>query len=223
MKILRFWLSLTLLCFLVMPLFSQFHVYPEEGEAGIPGPVPRSFVVGWQHFEGAVNYQYVISDNPLCFAGCAGDTREGFVADSFVVAFNMEPNKWYYWITRIHFADGDSSAWTLINSFYTEGPEDQPRILAVAPNPIVEDQMRIRVDWGLNPDAQKIQLKLFNQEGNLLRNEWITKESFVLRFEEVLFPIDDLPAGIYHLRVLVDDNFNNSNNYFTLKVLVARE
>ena len=223
MKLARFLQAFVLAFLIVAPLQAQIHLYPKEGEKGISGPVPRSFVVGWQHFEGAVNYQYVVSDNPLCFSGCAGDTREGFVADSFVVEFNLEPNRWYYWITRIHFANGDSSAWTLISSFFTEGPEDQARILAVAPNPVAGDQIKLRVDWGLNPDAQKIQLKLFNQQGHLVRDELIAKESFVLRFEEVQLPIDDLPSGIYHLRVLVDDNLNNSNNYFTLKVVVAKE
>ena len=223
MKTLQFCLSLILVSFLAVPFYGQIHIYPNDGQAGVPGPVPRSFVIGWQHFEGAVNYQYVVSDNPLCFSGCAGDTREGFVADSFVVEFNLEPNRWYYWITRIHFASGDSSAWTLISSFFTEGPEDQARILTVAPNPVAGDQVRLRVDWGLNPDARKIQLKLFNQQGNLVKNGLIAKESFVLRFEDVQLPIDDLPSGIYHLRVLVDDNLNNSNNFFTLKVVVAKE
>ncbi|MEZ4829551.1 MAG: T9SS type A sorting domain-containing protein [Bacteroidia bacterium] len=184
-----------------------------------PGAFPYSYVLGWGGVEGAIAYQYVVSDNPLCFSGCSGDTREGFTADTLLVSFNMEPDQWYYWITRIIFAAGDTSEWSLISSFFTETPEKTARLLSVAGNPVSGKEIILRFDWAINPEASLTEYQLYDTWGNLMAEGQFLR-SAAIRFEEKTLLVPHLPAGLYILKATVGNNLNNRNNRFEIKIIL---
>ena len=72
---------------------AQQHVSPRNGAKGVPGPFIHSFVIEWEAVPGAIGYEYVLSDNPLCFAGCPGDTRQERVTNTFAVEYKAVPGK----------------------------------------------------------------------------------------------------------------------------------
>ncbi|MEL7529871.1 MAG: hypothetical protein AAFN10_01110 [Bacteroidota bacterium] len=198
---------------------AQLNRFPANGEDGVPSAVPNSFLIGWSPFEGAAYYEYVLTDNAQCFIGCAGDTRLEAGADTVAVEYNLQPNRWYYWIVRIYFANGDTSEFSSIYSFFTEQPEDQQRLLTVASNPIVGGTAKLLIDWAQNEDAFEAQINIYDQNGNPRKRETIRRGLTALRFEEVLVPISDLPSGYYFMDVLIG-NQNNRNNFYTLKIMV---
>lgn len=200
----------------------QVHKFPEHGGDAVPGTVQNSYLIGWGRIDGVVGYEYVVSDNPLCFVGCSGDTRQGFAADTVALEFNMEPNKWYYWITRIIMQEGDTSEWSLISSFFTKVPEDAPKLISVAPNPVIGQEIKLNIDWARDPESNEIDMKIYDINGYLLRRETYRKPVNALRFEEVTVQVPELPSGIYFLDA-VTGNLNNRNNFFTLKVILHRE
>lgn len=203
----------------LMMLKAQVHRFPDQGEKGVPGAVHNSFVIGWGGIEGAKAYQYVLSDNPLCFSGCSGDTREKFTEDTVAVEYNMQPDTWYYWITRIIYTKGDTSEWSLISSFFAENPEDsRAKLVSIAGNPVSGPELPLRFDWGLNPEASQVKLKLMDLNGNILRNVLVTRSTGV-RFENREIPFEELAPGLYILDVVISGNLNNINNTFTLKVI----
>ena len=156
----------------------------------------------------------------LCFTGCSGDTREAFTTDTFVVEYNLQADIWYYWITRIVMDDGDTSAWTLISSFFTESPSDsEAKMFSVAPNPIEFPQLNLRFDWAQNPKANEIEVQLYDLNGTIRRQE-VFKRAFALRFEEKIIPVEELPSGMYILKATINGNQNNLNNQFTIRVMI---
>lgn len=199
--------------------FAQVHKFPDHGGKGVPGAFPYSFVLGWGGVEDVRSYQYVISDNPLCFSGCSGDTREGFIADTFLVVYNMEPDRWYYWITRMIMADGDTSEWSLISSFLTETPDHTARLVSVGGNPLSERLIPLRFDWALNPEATHITYKIFNQNGTLMESGQFFR-TIGFRLEEKIIPVPYFTPGMYILAVEVGNNLNNFNNRFTIKIVL---
>ncbi len=217
---------LPLLFFLLLlstnALQSQIHRYPENGGAGVAGSIPGSYLIGWNRFEGAIGYEYVVSDNPLCFVGCAGDTRNSVVQDTVVLEYDLTPQKWYYWITRIYFADGDTAHWSPISSFFTESPDDLPRLVTPAQNPVVGNTLSLLIDWARNPEALEMKINLFDQTGYLLRQESYRRNLAGARFEEAQIAVQDLPGGYYFVDVLAETNRNNRNNSFTIKVQIVR-
>ena len=202
------------------PLLAQVHKLPSDGGKGVPGSIPNSFLIGWKGVEGAMGYEYVLSDNPLCFSGCSGDTREAFTTDTFVVEYNLEADKWYYWITRIILSPDDTSHWSLISSFRTENPENsEAKMLSVAPNPIRAPNLTLRLDWAQNPEANQVFLSLYDLNGTI-RRQTIFNRAIGLRFEEFSLQVPELPRGIYILKASVNSNQNNLNNQFTIKVII---
>ena len=198
----------------------QVHSVPPNGEKGVPGSIQNSFIIGWKGVEEAIGYEYVLSDNPLCFTGCSGDTREAFTTDTFTVEYNLQDDVWYYWITRIVYESGDTSQWTLISSFLASNPEDtDAKMVSVAPNPIVYPNLSLRFDWALNPKANQVSILLYDLNGTVRRNLEFDR-SFALRFEEVYIPVTELPSGIYIMIATVNGNQNNTNNQFTIRIIV---
>ncbi|MEL6652032.1 MAG: hypothetical protein AAFQ87_14615 [Bacteroidota bacterium] len=212
-------LSLLLLILQSVPALAQLNRFPSNGEEGMPSAIPNSFLIGWSPYEDAIGYEYVVSDNAQCFVGCSGDTRQEYVIDTVGVEFNLVPERWYYWIVRIHFANGDTSQFSSIYSFFTEPPTDQSRLLTVASNPIIGNEVKFLFDWAQNDDAIEISVNLYDQQGNRRKQMKYRRGLTALRFEEVMVPIDDLPAGYYFLDVLIG-NQNNRNNFYTVKLMV---
>ncbi len=177
-------------------LSAQKHLLPPHNGDGVPGPAPHSFIIAWAPVRGAIAYEYVLTDNEFCFLGCSGDTRNRIVADTFAVEYDMQENIDYYWITRIHLENGDTTQWTLISSFRSINQALKP-LVNVAPNP-VEGEIRLLFDWAATPDARSIVFSLFDLDGRQrVPDQFIPKRSAVTRFESHAIPVNGLPAGLY--------------------------
>jgi len=86
-----------------------FNACRRIGGNGYNGSTPRSFIIQWDSVANTLYYEYVVSDNSLCFAGCTGDTRHDLVANNYGVESNLTLNKWYYWIVRAILKNGDTT------------------------------------------------------------------------------------------------------------------
>lgn len=176
---------------------AQEHSLPENMGLGIPGPQLRSFVIAWHPVPGAVAYEYVLTDNFLCFSGCVGDTREAVVSDTFALERELLPDKQYYWITRAHFADS-LGPWSLISWFWSYTPPPAP-LVQVVPNP-VEGPMLVQVDWAGNELADQVLVHMTDQQGRTVAGPWQWEPaSGVSRLETREPDRSQLPPGLYFL------------------------
>lgn len=108
--------------FCLSSVHAQTHLEPENGGDGLPGIVTGSFTIKWATVDSFSIYEYIMSDNPLCFTGCPGDTRQKKTISNSVTEFNLQEDVWYYWITRVYYLDGDTSYWSGISSFLAKTP-----------------------------------------------------------------------------------------------------
>ena len=67
---------------------------PADGSLGLPGIVSGSWIMSWSSVPGVAYYQWVNSNNHLCFYGCAGDTRTENTSDTNGVVYYI-PNQEY--------------------------------------------------------------------------------------------------------------------------------
>jgi hypothetical protein len=219
MRILSY-ISGTLLYLTLNIAVAQEHLSPKNGSLGIPGPFIGSFEIKWASVEGAISYEYVLSDNPLCFAGCPGDTRQEIVPDTSAFEFNLQEDKWYYWITRIIFSNNTFSPWVGISSFFAKTPEGKGELVQINPNPVTDGQINLSVDWALNPGANQFQVYLLNSLGVIIRNKIFAKSQGI-RNEDFTIDVTKLSPGIWTIIINVDDNPNNPNNRLTQKVVIG--
>lgn len=192
------------ICVLISGAKAQEHAFPIHQGLGVPGPEPRSFLIGWYALPGAVAYEYILTDNFLCFSGCAGDTREGLVYDTVVIEYELLRDKQYYWITRAVFDNGERGPWSLISEFWSWTPPLEP-LLQPAPHP-VQGPLRLQVDWGANPEADLLELSIFSLDGSSMMVNQEIRPSSLSRKEELVLQEPFLPAGMYLLRILPKNN-----------------
>lgn len=200
--------------------FAQVHLEPKNGANGISGFITNSFIIKWAAVDSAASYEYIMSDNPLCFEGCPGDTRQNFTLDTTATEYNLQEGKFYYWITRIYFLNGDTSFWSAVpSSFLARWVEkEKDEIIKVAPNPCINKEMILKIDWAINPRAKEISIELFSVFGIKVKEAVVQKES--TRFQEVKFNLSSLKNGIYIALIVIDDNPNNPNNRITKKIML---
>jgi len=211
------------LCVCFTVVFGQDHVAPIDGEDGIPGAVSNSFRVEWAAVEGAVDYEYVMSDNPQCFAGCAGDTRqEKTNGVTSATEYALGKNRWYYWITRVFYADGGVSNWSSISSFLARSPETSEVIANVNPNPVTNTYATIDIDWQLHPKATFLRIEFFSYSGNRQRNDLYIQRLPDVRFQSFRLDVAGMDKGVYLLRYYIDGNLNNPNTVYHSKLVIAQ-
>ncbi len=142
---------------------------PENGANGYNGSTPRSFIIQWDSLEGAVKYEYVVTDNNLCFRGCLGDTRTALTPDLFSKQINLALDKWYYWVVRAIMKNGDTTYYSPIHSFYTAPrPEDKQSYFSLGPIP-AKDFMDVTITWPIDPDITLFNYILFNFHGETIK------------------------------------------------------
>ncbi len=202
-------------------VYSQKHLKPENGANGIPGPISRSFIITWEADDSADKYEYILSDNPRCFDGCPGDTRKRKVFGTSVVEHNLQEDKWYYWITRIHYLNGDTGYWSEISSFLAITPPDQEvdEFVKIAPNPIINDNIHFMVDWEVNPDAREFNVVGYDLQGHIT----IDSTTFIKGgggLEEFVLPVNNLNSGIQICIISIGENRNNPNNIVYKRILL---
>ncbi|MEM9984071.1 MAG: hypothetical protein AAF804_03160 [Bacteroidota bacterium] len=176
---------------------AQFGRTPTNGEEGIPGTIPNSYVISWRTLPEATGYEYVLSDNPLCFEGCAGDTRQAYVRDTLAIEFNLAPQRRYYWIIRTYLKDGDTTEWSLIYSFSTSQTDFERRMIQPAPSLVEDGVLRFRLDWAQNPRANTLDLTLISPGGQLLLSRRIQHAETLIRYQDLSWPLPQLGPGTY--------------------------
>lgn len=202
---------------------SQVHIAPENGGDGIPGVIPRSYEIYWAPVDSAYLYEYIISDNPACFEGCSGDTRQRESNDTMGLEFNLQENAWYFWITRIYYENGDTTPWTTISSFLTVTPPEiieKGQLTQIIPNP-TSGSVKIKFDWGVNPDARTITLDMYSLNGLKVHETVLIEKIGNSRYQEFTLPYVIQNKGIYIAEFIIDDNPNNPNNRVIKKLIVT--
>ncbi len=177
---------------------AQEHLAPPSGEMGLPGPILNSFVIQWAEVPDAVAYEYVLTNNSMCFAGCAGDTREERVAATTAIEYDLIQNIQYYWITRVFFANGDSSGWSQISNFQAATPPANFGIAMENPTPAAS---LVRVDWAALEGVAEVKMDLFDAHGRITGQSFVFRQlnSFT-RFGEYALLLDGVRAGVYYAR-----------------------
>lgn len=214
------WCYIVIFVFLCANSYAQQHLVPSNGENGKPGPITSSFVIKWASVDSAVQYEYIVSDNPLCFNGCPGDTRQKETSDTTATEYNLQEEKWYYWITRVYYLNGDTSYWSGISSFLAKTPpQPEPdEIIKISPNPCPNNEVVLKIDWATNPNANEITASIYSLAGIKLKEETIEKAGG--RYQDYLVSFPSLNKGTYIVVFVVDDNPNNPNNKITKKLIV---
>jgi hypothetical protein len=209
-----FWANLVL---------AQAHLVPLNGADGVSGGISRSFRIGWERIDNALGYEYILSDNPACFEGCPGDTRQANTLDTTAVEYNLQENKWYYWITRIFYDTGDTSYWSPITSFLAKNPPEKPLedFVEIFPNPIMGENLSFQINWGINPKINSFTIQIYDYDGKVIVPlievqkgiEWIELYSIMVNTPHQ-------NQGI--LEVKLGDNPNNPNNTIRKKIVFAQ-
>lgn len=201
-------------------LVAQTHLAPQSGSDGVPGSVANSFVIKWAEDAGAIDYEYVMSNNRLCFETCPGDTRQQKTGgDTSAIEYDLIADRWYYWITRVIFENGEVSDWSPISNFYTKTPENQIKIATIAPNPIHDKILRLNIDWAVDINARNLNIQLLNLNGQYI-GESFQIEKQLDRFQNISVPISFASSGTYLLQINLDEQQNEAAKQFILKMLV---
>lgn len=221
MKILFFVIGInfgcTNLCF-SQNLPAPMQLEPSNGSNGIAGSYSNSYLIKWDSVPNATYYEFVASDNHLCFNGCPGDTRTGKPGNTSAIIYNLPSNKWYYWIVRAYLNNGDTTNSSGIWSFRTVTSGNENPYITVSIDPLT-DKINIGVEWVVEPDVQKIAYSVYTELGQeviaegkitLIRNEFIRQE---------WFPISSvaLNPGTYLFKFTKDKN----NQQIIIKVVVV--
>lgn len=202
-------------------LIAQTHLAPQNGSDGVPGSVTNSFIIKWAEDSSAVDYEYVMSNNRLCFETCPGDTRQQKTGgDTSAIEYDLIADRWYYWITRIIFENGEVSDWSPISNFFTQTPKSLEKIATIAPNPIRNNILQLNIDWAVDINAHHLDVQLLNLNGQFI-GESIQIEKQLDRFQYVSVPMFSVPAGTYLLQVTVGDQQNEAAKQYILKMLVS--
>lgn len=205
---------------IIDPLVAQTHLAPLSGSDGVPGTVANSFIVKWASAPGAVDYEYVMSNNRQCFETCPGDTRQQKTGgDTMALEYNLIADRWYYWISRIIYEDGEMSDWSAISNFFTKTPESQGNIVTIAPNPISDNTLNITIDWAVNIGAQYLNMQVYQISGQLII-DGIHIEKQLGRYQNVSIPLFFLSSGTYILKVIVDKEQLMGPKQFNLKMII---
>jgi hypothetical protein len=199
--------------------YAQKHLLPPNGGDGIPGPYYGSFEITWASVDNAVEYEYVMSNNPLCFAGCPGDTRQRLLTDTVALEYNLQEDVWYYWITRVIYGENDTTGWSNISSFLAKTPESGGGFLQIYPNPSLDNKFIINVDWTVNPVAKLINVELINYNGfTIFEGEFNKTPGF--RFQNFAIDATGTSPGVLICVIKIDDNPNNPNNTIIQKIII---
>lgn len=189
------------LLFSVTSLMAQKHLSPPSGADGVPGRIPGSFAIEWEAVEGAIAYEFVLTDNSDCFAGCAGDTRQAQITDTRTIQFGLQEGLFYYWITRVFYDNGDVSGWSPVSSFRAVTAEID-EVLRLA-SPVVE-QTVLWIDWQAITDVPQIQLSMIDMAGRQVRpaplaDIWtgLRPRNGFERFSRYEIPLTGLRPGVY--------------------------
>ncbi len=202
-------------------LMSQTHLAPMSGTDGIAGAVVNSFVIKWSEESGAVDYEYVMSNNRACFETCPGDTRQRkTTGDTTATEMNLIADRWYYWITRVVYENGKVSDWTATSNFFTKTPPNEGVIAKITPNPVKNKRLRILIDWTVNINARSLTLYIFNIYGHELTGP-IKVEKEVGRFQQETIPLIFLPSGTYFVRIVIDEENKKDTGQIVLKMIVG--
>lgn len=198
---------------------AQEHLVPPNGAEGVPGPYYNSFVIKWASVERAVAYEYILSDNPLCFAGCPGDTRQAIVTDTTSIEFNLQEDKWYYWITRVIYPEKDTTGWSDITSFLAITQEGEGNLAKIYPNPSINGKINVYVDWAINPQAKQIEINVINHSGIKITHQTLIK-NHSFRYQDFEIDVKAMTPGLVICIIQVDDNPNNQNNRIIEKIIL---
>lgn len=183
-------------------------ISPANGAKGNNGPVSGSYIMTWSSVPNAISYEWVNSNNPSCYFGCAGDTRTGQTNDTNAIVYYIPDNEWRFWIVRAFLSNGDTSGTNFIFSFLPQKDSMEAPVISITPNP-AREFITISMDWYSNSTTNKLSYRVINMNGGIIaKNKEITlvKNQFI-RNEKHKLDLPPLSPGIYFVIVTLDSNF----------------
>ncbi len=198
-------------------VFPPTQLAPANGTNGIRASASGSYIMIWSSLPNAVAYQWVNSNNHLCFLGCPGDTRTETTADTNTIVYNIPVNEWRYWIVRAFLSNGDTTASTPIFSFLPKKDGTETPLFSIVPNP-AKEYITVSVDWFSNPQLNKIIYTVIDLYGKTLvaNKEYVLAKDPFIRNEKHTLELPPLSPGIYSVIITLDYN----NRQFIEKVVV---
>lgn len=196
---------------------------PANGSLGVEGQLSNSFVIRWSPVEGIESYEYVLTDNPNCFAGCGGDTRQKKIVDTLAVEFALQSNTWYYWIIKYNFSDSTESTWSPIFSFLATKSKESSPIISAFPTLFSsgDHELTVELNWEANPTFSIYSFQLSAISGEFFfSSPTYIKETTSLRFESRIIKIPNLPPGLYFIEFLLQNDGNTKIERFQQKIVV---
>ena len=179
---------------------------PPDGGLGLASPVSGAWIMTWSSVPDAAYYQWVNSNNHLCFYGCAGDTRTENTPDTNGVVYYIPNQEWRYWIVRAILTNGDTTGSSPIHSFRAmkSGAEEIP-LFTLSPNP-THQFISLSAEWYINPKVNKLNISIYKIDGTVIienRSLRLNKNIYIRKEQHQL----DTPAlnpGIYLVKITED-------------------
>ncbi len=193
-------------------------ISPANGAKGNNGPVSGSYIMTWSSVPNAISYEWVNSNNPSCYFGCAGDTRSGITFDTSAIVYYIPDNEWRFWIVRAFLSNGDTTDTNLIFSFLPQKDSLEAPVISITPNP-AREFVTISIDWYNNSTTNKLLYTVINMHGSIIANNkeiTLVKNQFI-RNEKHKLELPPLSPGIYFVIVTLDTNFIQ----YTEKVIIT--
>lgn len=191
---------------------------PADGSLGLPGIVSGSWIMSWSSVPGVAYYQWVNSNNHLCFYGCAGDTRSENTTDTNGVVYYIPNQEWRYWIVRAILTNGDTTSSSPIHSFRATkaNVEDIP-LFTISSNPS-HQYISLSVEWYINPKVSKLNVNIYTIDGIIIEENisLLLNKNLFIRKEIHQLPTIALSKGIYIVRIADDATFQE----YVLKAVV---
>ena len=171
----------------------------QKSEIGI---YRNSYKLSWAKQSNVIGYEYIVTDNPLCFAGCIGDTKQAITEDTSIIIFPNNENIPYFWKIRPVYSENDTlKEWLRINTFSTTYPKEisTNASITIYPNPAVHEKLFLKIDWSLLENTQLLPLTIYTLLGVPIyaNNTLVSRNNTLTKFTEYEIDIRTLPPQNY--------------------------
>jgi len=163
-----------------------------------------SYIISWPKQEGVKQYDYIVTDNSLCFRGCAGDTKEGIVNDTSLLVAPNYPGRNYFWrISPVKSETDTNRYWSEIKVFNTLSSSDSKPTdwITISPNPSSSNLLKLTLDWLVVQNEATYDCLIYDSKGNVVSRyeNFSPKNRDDLRFSSHDFDLHGLKTGHYFL------------------------
>jgi len=193
--------------FILVGLLTLFSITTNAQYEVTHGKYDNSYILSWTPIDSITEYEFVVTDNSNCYAGCSGDTRSELISKNEVLIFPTYKNKTYYWRIRPVLSTYDTTQnWSSISSFETDYKIEYEEIdfISIYPNPSIHKNSSLKIDLSDVNQNASIHYSIHDLKGNRIdqlsatieRKELDEKKYYVKQID-----LSSIPSGSYMLKV----------------------